>query len=78
MVQHKHSAEQSVNHCPTRKSWQNMTNNNASILTFSNSENATFRALICAINSEEYIHLPMMYNKQTAKYMQKATTIAEK
>jgi len=69
MVQHEHSAEeQTVNHCPTRKTWQNnMINNIAIILTLSNSENGTFRALICATHSEKYMHLPMMYNKKTAK-----------
>jgi hypothetical protein len=51
-------------------------NNSATILTLSNSENGTFRALICATHSEEYIHLPTLYNKKAAKYTKKATTIA--
>jgi hypothetical protein len=42
-------------------------NDIAIILTLSNSENAMFRALICATHSEEYMRLPMMYNKKTAK-----------
>jgi hypothetical protein len=53
-----------------------VSHNSATILTLSNSENGTFRALICATHSEEYIDLPMMYNKKAPKYIKKATRLA--